>query len=123
MPRHASTDRRAIGLVVAEAVSEFPQDAAVQPQDSDRAFHVGGGPRQIVFDPYDSSTWLPTLTADQIAAIWQRSVGAVKKQCQLGRFVPAPFQVKPYRWRRADVLRHLESGRAVAFPSAVRRRA
>jgi hypothetical protein len=71
------------------------------------------------FNAADTATWLPTLTAEQIAAIYQRSVGGIKQACQKGSFVPAPFQKQPYRWRRADVLRHLEGGRGVASPRLV----
>lgn len=95
---------------------KFLEDASVEPQGSGRTFDVCDSPRKlsaVVFDPIDESTWLPTLTADQIAAIWQRPVGGIKKACQQGRFIPAPFQVQPYRWRKADVVRHLRVDRTV----------
>jgi hypothetical protein len=62
------------------------------------------------FDATDPATWPVVLTADQVAAIYQRPVGGLKKACQLHRCHPAPFQ-KPYRWRKADVLRDLATGR------------
>jgi hypothetical protein len=65
------------------------------------------------FNPTDPATWPLALTAEQVAAIYQRKVGGLRKSCQKGRFVPVPFSVKPYRWRKADVLRHLEGGRVV----------
>lgn len=63
------------------------------------------------FNIADASTWPTVLTAEQVAAIYQRSVGGVKKACQQHRFVPAPFRVHPYRFRKADVLRDVEGGR------------
>lgn len=70
------------------------------------------------FNVADDSTWPIVLTADQVAAIYQRPVGGIKKACQLGRFVPAPFQSHPYRWRKADVIRQVLGGRV--FPSIQR---
>lgn len=64
-----------------------------------------------VFSITDSSTWPVVLTAAHLAAIYQRSVGGVKKACQLNRFIPAPFEKQPFRWRRVDVLRHVEGAR------------
>jgi hypothetical protein len=52
-----------------------------------------------------------TLTAEQVAAIYQRKVGGVKKLCQQRTFVPAPFQKHPYRWRKVEVVRHVEGAR------------
>lgn len=69
------------------------------------------------FDPGDSHTWCATLTAEQVAAIYQRKVGGLKKSCQQRTFVPAPFQKRPYRWRKGDVLRHVE-GQRQAFQNA-----
>lgn len=63
------------------------------------------------FSIADSNTWPVVLTAEQVSAIFQRPILGVKKACQLGRFVPAPFQKQPYRWRKVDVLRVVESGR------------
>ena len=62
------------------------------------------------FSVTDVATWPVVLTADQIAAIYQRSVGGIKKACQQHRFIPAPFQRQPYRWRKSDVVRHVERG-------------
>lgn len=59
----------------------------------------------------DSATWPAVLTAEETAAIYRRSVGGLKKACQRGVFVPAPFQQHPWRWRRVDLIRHLEGQR------------
>ena len=67
------------------------------------------------FNTADPTTWPVTLTPDHVAAIYHRSVGAVKKACQLHRFVPAPFQKYPFRWRRVDVLRHVEGARGAGL--------
>lgn len=64
------------------------------------------------FSIADDATWPLVLNVEQVAAIYQRTVGAVKHACWEGRFVPAPFQPKPLRWRKADVLRDLVGGRA-----------
>ncbi len=66
------------------------------------------------FNPCDSSTWPVALTPEHVSAIYSRTVLAIKKACQTNRFIPAPFQTRPYRWRKADVLRQLEQGRAAA---------
>lgn len=57
------------------------------------------------FDPTDPQTWPVTLTAEQVAAIFQRKVGGLKKSVQRRHFAPRPFQVKPYRWRKSDITR------------------
>lgn len=59
------------------------------------------------FDVLDHATWPDSLTPEQVAAIYQRSVGGVKKACQLRKFRPAPHARLPYRWRKVDVLRDL----------------
>lgn len=58
------------------------------------------------FDVVDPSTWPVVLTAEQVAAIYQRPVGGIKHKVHLGTFVPAPFLKYPMRWRKADVERH-----------------
>jgi hypothetical protein len=68
----------------------------------------------MTFTVTDPATWPVVLSPEQVAAIYQRTVGGLKKACQRNGFTPAPFQVRPYRWRRADVLRHVEGAR-VAF--------
>ena len=67
------------------------------------------------FSPCDPGTWPVTLTAEQVAAIYQRSVAAVKKACQRGRFVPAPYKKLPYRWRKADVERDAIGARGMSL--------
>ena len=67
------------------------------------------------FNLADSSTWPVVLTPDHVAAIFARTVLAVKKACQTHRFMPAPFQSHPYRWRKADVLRHVEGTRRISW--------
>jgi len=66
------------------------------------------------FNTADPSTWPLVLTPEHMSALYARSVGAIKKACQLHKFQPAPFLTHPFRWRRADVLRQLEHGRASA---------
>lgn len=67
------------------------------------------------FNIADSSTWPVVLTADHVAAIYQRPVLGLKKACQLHRFVPAPFRTQPYRWRKIDVLRDVEGARGAGL--------
>lgn len=64
------------------------------------------------FNTADVATWPLTLTAEHLAAIYHRSVGAVKKACQLHRFVPAPYRTRPLRWRKTDVVRDVDGARA-----------
>ena len=66
------------------------------------------------FNVADDATWPLVLTADQVAAIYQRPVGGIKKACQERRFVPAPFQKHPWRWRKADVLRDVSGARFIS---------
>ena len=63
-----------------------------------------------VFSAKDRSTWNEVLTAEEVAAIFRRSVSSVKDGCKRGRFVPHPFAVQPYRWSKADVVNHLQAG-------------
>lgn len=63
------------------------------------------------FSPADRSTWPELLTAEQVAELWQRKVSGLKKSCQKHRFIPAPFQVRPYLWRKVDVLRFVDTPR------------
>lgn len=60
------------------------------------------------FDLTDSSTWPVTLDVDQMALIYRRTVGGIRKACQQKRFFPQPFQTHPYLWRRDDVTGYLE---------------
>lgn len=83
------------------------EDAPMEPQDRQRVLDVPHGPAQLGFDPCDDRTWPYLLTVEEIAMIWRRSVGGIKKQCQLLRFRPAPFETQPYRWRKSDVQRQL----------------
>lgn len=66
------------------------------------------------FTPTDRATWAEVLTAPEVAAIFRRKVGGLKKACQRTSrhpFVPVPYQSRPFLWRRADVIRALDSGR------------
>ncbi len=64
------------------------------------------------FSVADTATWPMVLSVAQVAAIYGRQVGGVAKHCQQGRFVPAPFLTRPFRFRKADVVRHVEGGRS-----------
>lgn len=63
------------------------------------------------FSTADPDTWPMVLTADHMSQIFHRTAPAIKKACARGTFLPAPFQPKPMRWRKVDVLRLVESGR------------
>lgn len=65
----------------------------------------------MTFSPNDRATWPELLTADEVAAIFRRQVSGLKKACQQRRFVPSPIQVRPYLWRRKDILRRLDAER------------
>lgn len=66
------------------------------------------------FNTADHTTWPLTLTPEHLAAIYHRSLGAVRKACQLHRFVPAPYRTHPLRWRKTDVVRDVDGARAPA---------
>jgi hypothetical protein len=64
------------------------------------------------FDVCNRDSWPEILTADEVAQIFRRKVGGLKRTIQADpSFVPRPYQVRPYLWRKADVLRFVESGR------------
>lgn len=67
------------------------------------------------FNVADHATWPVVLTPEQVSAIYTRSVGAIKKACQTHRFLPAPYQRHPYRWRKVDVLRDVEGARGAGL--------
>lgn len=56
----------------------------------------------------DRATWPELLTLSEVAAIYRRGLWGLRKDLQARTFVPAPFLTRPYRWRKADVLRHLD---------------
>lgn len=72
----------------------------------------------MTFTVCDPATWPVLLDAEQVAAIYRRAPGGIKKSCQRGQFVPAPIATRPYRWRKCDVLRHVEGARVVLRRSA-----
>lgn len=65
------------------------------------------------FSTADPNTWPVTLTAEQVAAIYQCSVAGLKRRCASRTFTPSPFLLRPYRWRKADVLRDVEGARSL----------
>jgi hypothetical protein len=66
-----------------------------------------------VIDVRDSSSWPLLLTVEQIAAIWQLTVATVNRKVSDGSFVPMPIEdSSPRRWRKVDVIRHVEPNRA-----------
>jgi len=63
-------------------------------------------------DLADSSSWPVLMTVEHIASLWHLSVATVNRKCSDGRFVPAPIEgSSPRRWRKVDVLRHVEPSR------------
>lgn len=63
------------------------------------------------FSANDRSTWGEVMTAEEVAAIFRRATGGLKKDCQRRRFIPAPFRSHPYAWRKTDVLAFLDAPR------------
>ena len=60
------------------------------------------------FNITDPATWAPELTLDQVAEIRQMKPVTVRHGCKPSAkrpFVPQPFQKRPLRWRKADVVR------------------
>jgi len=74
-----------------------------------------------IFSVADASTWPLVLSIDQVAELYGRSVKAVRSHCDVGRFMPAPFINRPYRWRKVDVLRHVEGARGSTLRQVVGR--
>lgn len=70
------------------------------------------------FTPTDRKTWPELLTVVEMSAIFRRSVLGIRKAVQLHRFTPAPFQRRPYLWRKADVVRVLDAGRGAQMRKA-----
>ena len=64
----------------------------------------------MTFTPTDRATWPELLTLRETAAILRRSVFTIRKACTDQTMVPAPVRSlgRPYRWRRADVLRAID---------------
>lgn len=71
------------------------------------------------FNLADVTTWPATLTVEEVAAIYRRTPAAIRKACSLRRMVPMPYLTHPWRWRKSDVLRHVEGNRTA--PSLIRR--
>ena len=70
--------------------------------------------------PVTSLADLPLLlTLKQIANIYRISVATIYRDLALGTFRPAPYKRNPYRWRRVDVERDLDT--RTAFAAAPRR--
>jgi len=69
----------------------------------------------MTFDPFTRATWSELLTLPQVAAIWQKTPAAISRQVQRRSITPAPVlkprtakYEKPYRWRKAEVVLHLD---------------
>jgi predicted DNA-binding transcriptional regulator AlpA len=61
----------------------------------------------------DRTTWPEVLTLAEVADVLRLSVHTIRRRCADRTMVPAPARElgRPYRWRKADVLRVLD-GRA-----------
>jgi hypothetical protein len=71
------------------------------------------------FDVANPDSWPAVMTASEVAAIFRRKVGGLKRAIQRGQIrFPMPYQTKPYLWRRADVVRFVESGRGSSLRRA-----
>jgi hypothetical protein len=73
-----------------------------------------------VFDVNDRATWSMVLSIANVSELYGRSVKAIRNECGQGRFIPAPFLNQPMRWRKADVLRHVEGARGSSLRAVSR---
>lgn len=68
-----------------------------------------------LIDPTKPDTWPAVLTIEDMAAIYSRTEEAIRHDLKPGRGrvarVPLPFMRRPARWRKADILRHIQGGR------------
>lgn len=71
------------------------------------------------FNITDPETWPVVLTAEEVAAILRRKVGGLKREAARMTLVPAPFERHPYKWRRADIERHVIGARGTALRRVV----
>lgn len=121
-PETPALDAAAVDLAGAAARAHAERFGAFHPRKpetwppvtlltADQIFAIAKVIGRLPFNPDDPDTWPITMTPHHIAAIYQRTVGAVRKACQLQRFIPAPFKHRPYLWRRVDVLRDVEGAR------------
>jgi hypothetical protein len=60
------------------------------------------------FSATDRATWGETLTLAQVSAIYNRSERGILDACTRRIFQPARFLTHPSRWRKSDVIRHLD---------------
>jgi hypothetical protein len=70
------------------------------------------------FSVAERATWPELLDVTQVAAIYRRAQRGVLDACARRLFQPARFQTHPSRWRKADVIRHLDG----AFTARAMRR-
>ena len=75
------------------------------------------------FDRLDHATWGDVLNIAEVASIYRRSIESMYKLLasktpprDLRRVPPAPDLTRPYQWRRATILRHLQSAEIPAHP-------
>lgn len=47
------------------------------------------------------------LTLDEVAHILRVGTSTIRRELHLGTFTPAPFDKRPYRWRKSDVEAHV----------------
>lgn len=68
-----------------------------------------------IFNVADPATWPMVMPIEHVSEVYDRSVKAIRNECSAKRFVPAPFLVRPFRWRKADILRHVEGARGTSL--------
>jgi hypothetical protein len=62
------------------------------------------------FSSTNRDTWPEVMTIQEVAEVLRRRPGGVAKGCQRRTFVPAPAFQYPRRWRKTDVVRHVDRG-------------
>lgn len=64
------------------------------------------------FDPTNRDTWGDVLTLPEVAAILREGPAGVEKRCSTRTYQPAPHWRRPLRWRKSDVVRHIDGERS-----------
>jgi hypothetical protein len=96
----------ALSLAMATIAVEIAREVLEEPAFREELKHLA---RAAMRDPVQR---LPVImTIKELAALYRVSPFTIRRQVQQGTFLPRPFDIYPYRWRRADVLADIKRDR------------